>query len=540
MRRPSRQFPRPVQVAVGPFAGMHDSQNPSEARPDLARLLLNYYVPAGTPGAPVEGRAGMTLLGTAGSPLGGVGARTGQFLGQFTKLDGTQYTIAIVGGKFYTVNWATETWTEVLTSSHFASAAITLSTTQRFTARVLGNKIWFTDGVNTGWGWDGTAGGGLTKLTGVPVLARGMDVYYSKLTAPKAAALGTFVWSEERDPTTGYDVGGYNNAWDFDVTGTEQLTAMAATNEALYVFRARSISRVLGRMDVEFQTQGTRTDVDERVGTTGIPLVTQRGVFFVDAEGRPHVIVPGGGVVALWPLCATAISAVNRTALGNAEIVYHPGIDAVLVGLPSSISAAPNVWLVFRLDSDASARMAGLWRFPTAADRAGIVLDGNGRPTFAYLGNADGYVYVQGHMDGSQWADTTVSGSTEVSVPITHEVETHAVRPTADIDVLWDRVDWVVKGYGPTAYGANYSTTRKTTTLPAQSTPVGSGSLLGVGLLGTFVLGGASLENRLVWGTDAPGRYIVQRLTHADGANRSAVVGAVVRGYEVTDNPLIP
>lgn len=91
------------------FLGMHDSQDPQTADPKYAKYLQNVYSLDSQMGTRIVGRPGFIQTGTQ---LGSGGNRRVQGIYQFTKIDGTEYTVAIVGGKFYKYTWGTDTWTE--------------------------------------------------------------------------------------------------------------------------------------------------------------------------------------------------------------------------------------------------------------------------------------------------------------------------------------------------------------------------------------------------------------------------------------------
>ena len=99
-----------------------------------------------------------------------------------------------MGGKFYTYNWGTDVFTEVVTAANFTTASITLSSTAKCYAVTMADKMVVTDGVNTPWMWDGTTGAsGLTKLTNCPVLYGRPTVYYAKLFGIKNTERSTMV-----------------------------------------------------------------------------------------------------------------------------------------------------------------------------------------------------------------------------------------------------------------------------------------------------------------------------------------------------------
>jgi hypothetical protein len=77
-----------------------------------------------------------------------------------------------------------------------------------------------------------------------------MTVYYAKLFMLKRDRK-TIVWSEENQPNTGYEAGGYNNAWELTQTSNEPLTAIIGTNEALYYGRKTSVGAIRGACQLD-------------------------------------------------------------------------------------------------------------------------------------------------------------------------------------------------------------------------------------------------------------------------------------------------
>jgi len=128
-----------------------------------------------------------------------------------------------------------------------------VSTSARIYSCVLADQIIFSDGVNTPFMWSGAA---FTVLANCPVLYGQPRIHYAKLFGIKAVKRNTIVWSEENDPTIGYEAGIYNNGWELVQTRAEGLHALFATNEALYYFRERTIGAIRGEVTPDFRSDG--------------------------------------------------------------------------------------------------------------------------------------------------------------------------------------------------------------------------------------------------------------------------------------------
>src|SRR6266850_1462995 len=254
------------------IVGCRTTFDPTTVDPTLVNALANMYCRDPLVGGGVVGRPGCNTLG---AQLGAGGLRTFQHLVQFTRQDGTEYTIGWCGGKMYTLNWGTRVWTEIV-------HGMAVSTSARIYSCVLADQIIFSDGVNTPFMWSGAA---FTVLANCPALYGQPRIHYAKVFGIKAAKRNTIVWSEENDPTIGYEAGIYNNGWELVQTRAEGLHALFATNEALYYFRERSIGAIRGEVTPDFRSDGTREGVSEDIGTVSPGCVFSFGtdIYFPDA-----------------------------------------------------------------------------------------------------------------------------------------------------------------------------------------------------------------------------------------------------------------
>ena len=124
----------------------------------------------------IVGRPGFTQAGSQTAA-----GEAGQWVGNFTKLDGTERTVKISGGIIYTYNWATNAWTAVVTRANFTTASITFSTTTKVYVVTFVDELLISDGVNLLFSWDGASGsGGITSVSNAAVMFGQPIVHYAK------------------------------------------------------------------------------------------------------------------------------------------------------------------------------------------------------------------------------------------------------------------------------------------------------------------------------------------------------------------------
>jgi len=504
---------------AGPWLGVRDDLSPNVASDKWLRALQNGYVVHEDIGPAIEGRPGFAQMG---SQLGSSGKRTGLRAYQFTTRAGVQYTVAIVGGQFYTYNWSTDVWTEVVTVANLTSASITLSETAPVYCVTFADKLIVSDGVNVPWAWSGASGaGGLTKLTYCPVLFGQPVVYYAKLFGIKSTERSTIVWSEEADPNVGYEatISGrvYNNAWTVGQTDQNTLFALAATNRAMYLFRARSITEISGAVADDFRTTGTLPAVSSVVGcqSPGGVVVVDEDIWFWSSDNQPRVIRAGGGLAPESNAMGQTVrySPLSTAALANVRAVYVDYASVVLFGFPESGSTVPTAYLAMSTNTGA---YVGLWR-GWQCTTLDIVRDGNGTPRMMHLGgstagaSADGYAYVHGRPELSLWSDALQGGS---------QVIAHALTTGY---LLWDaaeehRLDRLTVSFltttGLTNCGATVTTPSGVSAVQAFAVVSSGTALWDQVTWDNFVWAGASSELRADLGRADEGRWLVVQLTH--------------------------
>lgn len=510
----------PKRYPAGPWRAAQTAKQPQATARDEAHRLVNCYAQDTESGPVIVGVPGFALLGaatpTTGATLGSGGNDPIQFVGQLTKRDGTEYTVAVCDGEIYTYNWSTDVWTKVVTAANLVTASITVSATARIYAVTFADLLIFSDGTNVPFGWDGTSGaGGLTEYTNAPALFGQPVVYYGKLFGIKATARQTIVWSEEGDPATGYEAGGYTNAWDLVQTETEGLVALAATNDALYYLRQNSISAILGAVTDDFQTAGTRAGIASGIGTLAPASVVVVGddVCFVDQYGAFQKARVGAGSREIGLGARELMRDTSPTARNLIQAVHDVEAGHVRFLIPESGQSVGSMEI--RLD-DQTGRLA-CQQTGYKAERLGLVKNGSGVPTVAHggggdaLSSAEGLVYAHGHPDGDTWNYGFLDGAAAVH----HQGETEHIANDPRLEKIFTRGVYSVQPV-TTLSGMTLTLTTPTRTESLElSTVTASGTPLGVFVLGTDTLGGIGRETTRQWGMKARGRWLIVGWSHA-------------------------
>lgn len=410
---------QPELLAQAGWKGVRDSLDPTQHNPELCYFLQNVYPKDPFVGAGLLGRPGFSRTAAQ------IAAQDVQAVGQYSKLDGTEITFAVVGGEVYKYTWSTSMWSKEIATADLTGASITLASTGRVYWEQFADELVFTDGTNTPFTWDGTNGGGLTSLTNAPVAFGAPVVYYYKLFFIKDAERATIVWSEEGDATTGYEAGGFNNAWTLGQTDSDELYALMATNEALFYFRERSTGAIWGEVTTNFQTTGTQEAVSSSVGTRSPDGVVRVGsrVFFMDAEGRVQAIDVGGqngGLVQPepWRLARQTLGLQIDSQIEQVIALYNPDLDLVHFAVATEIADTLNEIINIH---PVSALFVGKF---TGYDifSMGLVKDADNdqRPVLMH-GDDGGVLWDWGVQDDGPWQDEDTGGS---AVAIRHVVET--------------------------------------------------------------------------------------------------------------------
>lgn len=502
-------LPRPPATAVdvhGPYIGVVDSLDPTVIdRRTRARELVNVY--------PADSELGEGLVGRPGCvPMGATGTGAVQRNYQYTKLDGTEITLRVVGGEIEVYDWTTDTWTTAVSAADLSGAGITLSNTARVYCVTFADLLIVSDGAHSPFAWDGTTGGGLTPLTNCPPLYGQPTVYYAKLFGIKADERSTLVWSEENDPETGYEAGGFNNSWTLGQTDQEPLHAIRGTNEALYYWRARSTGAIVGAANDDFRTSGTHEAVSLTIGTTSPDAVVQAGGSFwlLDADARPQRLPIGGryvgedGGMPPWAACKETVRRIPRDELPDASGAYDETTGLVLLGMASLGSTENDRIVTF---DPQSGEFTGRWNgYPFRT--LDVVKDAALLPTLLH-GDASGDSYLHGKPQGDIWDDELRSGTR----PIHHVVEAMAFFHDVSGEKFFDRLDITLR------LASNMSNVLVDYLTPygrsaaVRFSATGGFFVLDLSRLGTALTQDA-MEKHFAVGWEAMGRWIMPRIVH--------------------------
>jgi hypothetical protein len=529
-------YPKPVAFIAGPFVGVRDTSQPPDARTGYAYALENCY--ADITSGLVLGRPGFTQMG---SQQGSVGARVCQWIGQFTSTGGTEATVAILNGQILTYSWGSNAWSTSVSAANFGTAGITISTTARIYAVMFNDLLIVSDGTNTPFSWNGTSGaGGLTSLTNCPVLYGQPVVYYFKLFGIKNGERDTIVWSEEGTPNTGYEAGGYNNAWTLPGTQGEPIVALAPRNDSLGILRPRSTTTITGAVNDAFKTTGTRASVSERSGTRSPAsvLVLDEGTVLLDADGFPQFWFTGGGYAtdpSMADGCLETVAIVPNVSLLGAETLYDPLTDLIVIGVGDTSNTHSVQYLCFRHHQSVPHYVGRFSGFP--AQRMGIVKDADGSPRWVHAGVSDGYLYAHGFPGGDLWSDALNAGTQAIA----HTVVTQALGYDPDTASIFDQVTWVFHNPDDIYVTVDYETSRGMSLTSQALTIAGQGGALwDVAQWDVDVWGSAMGEQRAKAGTLAHGRWVRHRVQHAQNGREFRLELVRVTGMRDGEEPEIP
>jgi hypothetical protein len=307
--------------------------------------------------------------------------------------------------------------------------AVTISTTGRIYCATFGGLLIVTDGLHRPWTYDpdtATAtqidldGSGTAWAAFGPPVVYGGKLFFIRAAVSSGAPLpgSRIVWSEEADPSIGYmqvTAGNtYTNFWTLTQTTNDPLYCLAATNAALYYFRASSVGQITGLVNAAFATTATHDSVSQTVGTTAPATVVQvdEDIYFLDMQARQWRI-RGGSLDPLWKALAEDAPSVS---------FGPPSADATISGvmpterlLLADYSNNPNPLSGRRVWNVDAGTYQGSWSFPFAYIRAmGVLRSSSGLPFMFIIGSNDqfsgganeGYVYrFRGSAEGETQID---------------------------------------------------------------------------------------------------------------------------------------
>jgi len=530
--------------------------------PEYASWLQNLFPVDPVNGGPVAARPGFTL--TTGTPAT-AGAAT-QLLYEYVQTPTTTLVVGIFAGEIYTASAGV--WTRVVTSANLATAGVTLSTTAKCYAVTYTGLMVISDGTNRPFTWDGTSGaGGLSLISNASGAWYGAPfVYYAKLGGIQAADRTTFEWSEENAPNTGYEAGGYTNAWTLTQTSSQPLSRMLGTNNALFYWRTRGVGVILGAMNTDFQTSGVHDAVSSELGTLwpNSVLLVGSTIFFMDQWLRPWALPVGGAPVPIWqqierqfanlggrqtgaqvftPLTGGSWETTMLVAATGGTFTHHkisavhvPIFNQVVFFLPiTAIGAVPThtIGLAF---SPTTFAALGYWDVPWGCSESlststSAPNDNAWSPYTLYVGGTSGANTIG--VGYTVAKDSMIDDSGFVSGNYTGP-EWRVIGPQLGWDARrrfdFREVDWVVRQRSTSteySYSSRYFTSELPTTAVAAAAQ-------------TFTQPTTNLtEHKTTVGVGGLGRWLAPMLTISPGSTETTTP-ALVHGCSVLARPVAP
>ncbi len=525
----------------GPVTRQRDRTVSLNTAEDAAISILNCWLRDSDADFPIiEGRPGFVI---AGASMGASAAV--QWIGQLSKASGTEVSAVVCAGEIWDYNWGTDTLTKRVTTANLTTASITLSATARVYACEFADTLVFTDGTNRPFTWDGTAGaGGLVSLTNGPAVAYGKPwVHYGKLWFIKNSERNTPVWSEEGQANTGYEAGGYTNAWTLRQTATEGFVAGASTNEGLVVFRGNSITLISGEVTPNFSTTGNDEAISETTGCRSPDgVLNVSGTIYFLSNDRRVLQVSGRTLTDVGKGARAKLAAMNVAQFAKVFVDYvdfHEQGERIIVGIPDSGSDDVNAYVIV---NPATGLCEGTWsgwkstalgRWKNASGEWRLMHGGGDAATTIDKGTA----FIHDVPSGSTWNDEFTAGVTA----ITHQNETSYIGPDIDVE----------RGYTEGALllttseslsGITVSLITSRGVFPLTnilSYSGGSAFVLDVDQLDVDALGAESAETRLTFATRGiMGRWARLLIAHSAGTERwrlqEASLTATVTGRRPT------
>lgn len=432
--------PELQSFTFGPARSQHDDPSSAGARPDRAQSLINSWIKDADVVSPrIVGRPGFEAITTQ---MGTGGGRAVQAIHQYTKTDGTEKPMVVCGGELWELDMSAKTATKRIATADLTAATITLSATAQVFCVNSANKMVVSDGTNTPFDWDGTSGGGLTKLTNAPVFYGQPVVYYGKLFAIKNTDRTTLVWSEEAANNTGYEAGGYNNAWTLRQTSQEPLFALGATNSVLYVARQNSTTHIQGEVTPELSSFGTR-EGNEEVGTRspGGMIVIDDQCYMATSDRRV-VRLSGTEAIDVSVGARETFASWSATLASKIEVaLWDAGADGLrlIMGFPETGQTDMNAYLCI---NPRTGETESIWR-GFVATAIGTLRNANGERRFMHGAGStptaldEGYVYIHEVPTGTVFDDQFISATRAIA----HRLTTPALGASATTELQWVRGD---------------------------------------------------------------------------------------------------
>lgn len=517
---------REISLEDGPYVGMLDSYAPTTKQPGKYRLGRNVYCEDAQTAAAIVGRPGVRQLG-ANLNGGWVSA-----IADIYTPGGVLKTIAIAGGEIYTLAWGNglgEVWTRRVTVANLTTAGITLEIANPIAVTHTLQGPVISDGVNTPFLWDGSAGaGGLTLLVNAPVFFGPPAYGEGRLFGITASDRRTIVWSQVNAVQTGYTSGGYTNAWTLSQTDPDRLFAIRCYNGVVRVWRSASFLELSGDPANNFQTTNTKDNLDDTHGTESpFAIVDQASkTYYIANYARPYMYRSGANESdPLWHGFEQTLKAEwnAQTALGTLRAVLHVSMGLLLMDLPNSHDV-----MVFDASGDTPVPIA-LWDLVGSGTSRSAMTVCTCPPTtsllyqnkqFLLIGTTGGDVYQLSdpREDASTaiWDDQLVSGT----VAIAHSVETGALGDSVKRNKIFDRLD--INTLCPTQQTLNVTITTPSGTSASQQ---------------VIVPTNGTEESHAALGLDDMGRWARAKIAHATVGEQFGITAASLTAFPTNDDP---
>lgn len=528
-----------IPLEDGPWEGMLDSISPTAQATGKYLLGQNIYPLDPDLGDGMVGRPGVKQMG-AQLP----GRAQGSF--QFTKSTGFEATVQVAGGRFYTFNWGTLAWTEVLTTAQLGAAGIVIDPAAQNVAFLnFSDRLVVSDGTHKLWDWDGTTGGGLRNLVNSEPMYGQPRITYDRIVGIVVGEPKTIIWSNTDDATTGYRAGGFNNAWSLTQNDPNRLYALLATNNVTYAIRARSALPLEGAPGDNWSTDNTRDSISDTFGTLSpfAAILHDVNAFVVDADLHPQFLRPGGaGFIPIWRELRETTKRISKSPgiASKVQTVFYSPASLFLVAYPDSGANECNAILVYDAKGELP-RAVAVWRGWEVTSMA-MVKDGSGRPVWIH-GDSLGYLYQHGNPDDDTFLtdDALVTGT----VAIEHLFEQQPQGVSTKTEKIFDRADFVVRQEAAVMTLNLSLTTPHGTSIEQQvvlgAPTTGFDDLPGFDdLLFDSVGGSTTLEQHSDVGLDGYGRWGKLKIRHATLGERFGLEAIRLTTYVTDDDPEAP
>lgn len=521
---------RQILLEDGPWSEMIDNTAPTTRKEGAYQYGQNVYPQDPEIGGQLVGRPGSRMMGglvAVGGSINGIG--------QFSSPTAGELTVCVSAGALYVFDWTTESWSLAVSLATIVAAGANLVTTTSELVSLINafDKLVVSDGLYSPFLWDGTIGGGITPLPNCPALYGPPTVYQARLFGIAQDDRRKMVWSEADDPTTGYEAGGFNNAWVIRQTDPHTLTALVGTNVGIVIFRERSVTMATGNVGENFASADTEEAIDSTIGTrTPWAVVEVAGnIVFLDADLRPHAVLPGAvGVRPCWQgFRETLRQGPTRAIDSFCSATYWAATGLVLFSVPD-VALQNNMLLVLQVVGGQLPRPAAVWNGWGIADDETHVIAMVKRPTvieanyFEVLvrGMYSGHAYMFGGLDDEPFLTDDLLYDMG-TIPVEHLVRCQPLGYATKREKIFDRIDVAVR----TDMVLEISSVTPRGTAPDPQVI-------------TLASSEPDLEVHGDVGIDQQARWIQPIIRHQAVGERFSLVAVTVTGYATDDDPPIP